>query len=141
MVPACQTVMQCTIQNYFRDDIYIQVISHCMQVNYFSRTVLYHNGISGMRVCVYFYSKLQLFHSLNQPAILCSYTWVSIYTNLHCNMVANNMLLTSAHAAHQCSVWSNVSHEPNILASRLLPVLCAISNIVRMDSSYDNMQG
>ena len=92
-------------------------------------------------VCVCISTLSSNSHSLNQPAILCSYTWVSIYTNLHCNMVANNMLLTSAHAAHQCSVWSNVSHEPNILASRLLPVLCAISNIVRMDSSYDNMQG
>ena len=37
-------------------------------------------------LCVYFYSKLN--PTLSLPAI-CSYTWVSIYTNLHCNMVAN----------------------------------------------------
>ena len=62
---------------YFRHDVYIQVISHCMKVSYISVKLYYTITELVACLCVYFYSKLN--PTLSLPAI-CSYTWISIYT-------------------------------------------------------------
>ena len=109
----CQTVSY---------DIYIQGISHaCRSVIIIISGKLYYHipGISGMlaSVCVSTLSSNSYNYSLNQPAILCIPS-VDLGYHIHkpvlqlVFIVANSMLLTSAHAGHQCSLWSNVSHEP-----------------------------